>query len=311
MNTNPRRTLWAATLGVLLLASSGCEECRKCPEDKSTQVEDLSAQNTNLTAQLHVVTDYPQVPLIEFNCITGDFHRHFKIKPIASPLEIKPTEIMFTKTSYEDMMEDITCAGTAKTGVLIHYGLLADRHITMAFSPVCLDDPNGREEYSFDPTIAPIYRVVDKVLTRTEMTSAQWWSSGNPGALYKANVVVKRSTVATGFDPFLEGFDATGMVFQGADEIDKLIADNSLKATEHIEVVPTAEPTVRSGIYESNFQHGACFVTVGSKGRNLDNDPTTGFKSRGADLGSPCPPSCVLATFSVRGLAPRESCRLE
>ena len=77
---------------------------------------------------------------------------------------------------------------------------------------------------------------------------------------------------------------------------------------DRLKIHAIASPLVRTDTLEDDWFHDLAIAAANATAEYVNNDPRVSgspYANKAADLGSPCPPSCILARFYRYGLAPR------
>jgi len=204
-----------------------------------------------------------------------------------------------------------TPTGTYRTAVVVHYGLDGSNQLDLAFEVRCLNWDEANRTYAYTST-GSYYKISNEQLTEVPNGLSTW--KGNQGKKYADNVVIQRST-GSGWELFKAGHDVVSTVFPYELHLKDMITHNGLADGDFIHVMPGAEPTEwqhdgAGGINEYNYRQGLVWIPDPTKVSldGIDHGHGKEFMNKAADLGSACPPNCVVVTFPTKGLHRRPNC---
>ena len=244
----------------------------------------------------------------ELSCVEGEFGTHVHWGTSSTHVPLDTQVIRFTVESYVALRDARTCKGDSLLGLMVHYGADTSakaKRVSLAFSMVCLAQPDtiGQSGYRIHEPLYAIDANAKLAMANTTMGAWRSWM----GKRFQDSVVVDTKDDSV-FDQRYQGLDAH-MIFRCSD-IDTLIAHNQLAPTDHLELVPIAEPVSWDAHNRGeDFSMHLCLVAQMAGQRLIsDSAGTKTFEKRGSDLGSACPPTCVKAAFPDSGVAVRPGC---
>ncbi|HRD54097.1 MAG TPA: hypothetical protein PKY96_15770 [Flavobacteriales bacterium] len=261
-------------------------------------------------------TEHRHVPKGELACAQADFASHLhqgdsaNHVPIGLPaggIQVKCSALL----SALDAVEPCAASGPIERGLVVHFGLTANKEFDIRLQLLCLTYNDTTEEYQYGDS-KDCYRIKsDGSLEFQANGLAAWKTTGGGWHNYASQVMIKSDSQSgwTRINPATEPNSA----IHGEDAVRDLIAQNDLSEGE-LALVPIATPQYRallpdSTYEERGFHQGVAWVPVGIV---LDDSTYTGkpFQAKALDLGSPCPQSCPGQpfTFLGAGTAPRHAC---
>jgi hypothetical protein len=297
-----RLTLPLMTIALLLLA--GCETGAQKDRGTSPQLNPCDQHE-----RMDFLNDY--VTEREVYCAEEEFKKIVGHGTTTNPDPIVTPAITFSVESFRELKADFMPSCNDTSGLVIHYGFdITGKTLSLAFSAVCIDLKDDVGEYAIPET--PLY-VLDSnsKFIPAPQGSLTAWRAG-PGKAFQEQVVVDKYDHKRFQLIYADKF--AHMVYTFG-QVDSLIIDNQLIASDYVEVVPVAEPERWSTMDRgADFSMKTCLVAVDRTGRRLKNTPHAPgegkFKDRGSDLGSACPPLCDgWALFAKRGTDVRKNCK--
>lgn len=245
----------------------------------------------------------------ELGCVTREFKGQVHWGTPAAHDTIELRTLRFTVESYRIQAAELVCLPEQTPGLVVHFGADApNKTLSLAYSFVCMDlDSIDEGRYVLDDKIC--LTDANDELDGSNMTLADWRST--IGKTFQDNIVVDKYD----HDRFQYIYkDVDGHMVFKLRQIDDLIRDNALAATDHIEVVPIAEPlTWPKTDRGADFTMRVCLVALKGNVRQISDAPQGAgdgrFTKRGSDLGSACPPLCDVVAFASSGVEVRKSCQ--
>lgn len=254
----------------------------------------------------------PYIGASEFACVRDDFKARFKVGTVASPQPMALKPLRFPVEDLKSAVAGVTsCDGTgSQVGVVVHFGMDSTGRFDVALECICLNPISGTDPVIYQHGSADHHYII--VGDRLQLVSSpvDGWVRIN-GSRYADTVVVDRAT-ASGWDPYIRGYDVNAITFPWADELQLLIDENGLADNELLELVPIARPERRietdSTLMEYDYRQAICWLGVNVTLTDTEH-PGQVFKEKGVDMGSACPVVCPpLATFPLNGVQRRTGC---
>lgn len=297
------RTIALGALLLPVLLIPGCKECPECPPDRP------AGPSPGGTERI-IGTEYPVVCARELECAEADLPEHFVTA------SLKPSDLL-DRVHFIQLVElDRILSGIDRsiTGLKVHFGAEAGNgSVRLRYGVELVEIDRRKDSIFYD--VEPIDGMVFQVASNGTLTSpvdTVAWNRG-PRDVYMRNIKVFRTndSIPDSYpDKLRWDYDCSAYIFRMAD-VDSLINDNS--GCDRIKIRSIATPNVRrsDGLEDDWFHHVALVAATGSM-EYLNDDARTiedRFRNKALDLGSPCPPSCVLARFYRYGMAPRTNCQ--
>lgn len=253
----------------------------------------------------------------EIGCARGDFDTYFQVWKDDYPSQTTKLKSGFRSISTASLQEILGPAPDAeKTGIRIHFGLGGSANnyqLELALEVVQLD-PQGNERM--------FYEVVDNSntvwvlnsnpdLSPTAIGKTDWRDGQYKTYLTKMAVTRNKGGA---FHHMVDDFDHRAVTYRLKD-INDLLTDNNvpLGTVKYIKFSSIANPMTRGSTKEEDWRHWLALIALNSSkaellGTPAPDQPVNPYTMKALDLGSPCPPSCILAVFHTYGLAPRTGC---
>ena len=294
-----RTLIRSIALGALLLPMlliPGCKECPECPPEQVQKI-----------APPPFLIERSNVCQTEFNCMRPEFDRHFT----AGGTMLQRTDNLLQWAALTSLF-NATPPQDQEHGLRIHYGLSGSGPYTLelGLEPVHLQR-RVNMFYDVRPS-GNVYPLNPDGSLASAITEAAWRSGfGDP---YFSMVEVLRSHDDAAPDRLARDFDHGSYTFRMVDLVAQHVQNSE---PSHLRIYSIGDPIIRqSDTDEDDWRHVLAIVCA------TDNDPThillddnvdpgAPFRNKALDLGSPCPPSCVLARFYRYGMAPRSNCRCQ
>lgn len=300
---HPERLVGRSTLPGLLL----CFTLVACGGGTNPEVPTTST--TTDSAAIAITLPNSAVTAKELACVQKEYVEKVHWGTPASHSGLTAKVIRFTVASYNQLMNATNCGNNKKVGLMVHYGANAsEKALSFAYSVVCMElDGNNEGTYTMDSVIS----VIDSNdrLVAAPIGISQWRQT--VGKVFQENIVVDKYD-NNRFQYIYR--DTYGHITFTKEQVDDVIAHNALGGTDHVEVVPIAEPLVWPRTDRgADFTLRTCLVGQKDGIRRIDDvvQPAGAgvFAMRGSDLGSACPPLCDVVAFPSSGVAVRASCQ--
>ncbi len=253
----------------------------------------------------HALMEHPYVCKEEFLCMEPEFDKHFT----TGSGVIKDHDKLMEWGALESLFTTPAPTGT-EYGIRFHYGLSGSGpHILELGVEVVTLKPRTNMFYDVTPS-GTIYLLQAGGSLGTQYNEADW--DTNFGDLYFSQVKVKRAYDDANPDRVTKAYDHASYTFRRS-HLKSQHLQNGEPA--YLRIYSLGDPLIRKTDHEEDdWRHVLAIVSATSTSSSsvlLDNTDYGAdiFKSKALDLGSPCPPSCVVARFYRYGLAPRSKCK--
>jgi hypothetical protein len=263
-------------------------------------------------------TAFPIVCETEFKCAKTAFAAHFT-GPLSTDVLLKERKGLrwsALEKIVNDAMADNSLAFD-RVAVKIHYGL------TRTGTPpdYSYNLEYGLEVVKIEPRKQDIYWTVSLLEDKINLVkndgdldasfTRNSWKNGKKKSYFDHVRILRNGVSGQDWDELVETGDHEAYIFKWQD-LKKLHENND--SQEFLAIHSIAGPAIRTATLDDDWHHdlGICASSALNTGDLLsDKDHSEygkPYREKGADLGSPCPPSCVLARFYRYGLAPEEDC---
>jgi len=267
--------------------------------------------------RLAPTSEYKIVAKKEFSCIQKCFPHHFQAGTTTSRSTIEGAKRSLEAKALEKLVESFKTVHSIQAddvGVKFHYGLSVQDpgpspkyHLEYAVQLTVLKQ-RGNSAMYFDVSIPEdaLHPIGSSGKFGSAVQESDW--ATHQGSVYLQHVVIKRDQ-NDAWDELVSGSDHTSYLFKWND-IAALMSNNHTNAFLNLNAI--AGPAIRTKFLEDDWHHALSLCTSTALGdANAVDDVDYGsgsLRMRALDLGSPCPPSCVLAKFYRYGIAPAETC---
>lgn len=283
----------------------------------TTDRQKAFAENTEKML-LTPATEFPIVCKTEFNCAKSAFAAHFT-GPLSTDVLLKERKGL-KWSAVEKIVKDAMDANELvvdRVALKVHYGLTR----TGSSPDYFYNLEYGLEVVKIEPRKQDIYWTVsfleDKVnLVKNDgeldaSITRNSWKNGKKKSYFEHVRILRNGESGTDWDELVETGDHEAYIFKWQD-LKKLYENNG--SPGFLAIHSIAGPSIRTTTLDDDWHHdlGICASSALNTGDLLsDKDHTADgvpYREKGADLGSPCPPSCVLARFYRYGLVPEPNC---
>lgn len=295
------RTIALGALLLPVLLIPGCKECPECPPEQAEGSMKAFRGMRSLERR--------RVCKTELGCGLREWPRHFRTKAFRGV----PTGTVWPlKLSALDTIID--GMDLRYYGVKFHYGAVKELHgVELRYAMQLVRLTPRRDALHF-LEVAPVDTVVYPIKDGGHLDqpiSLTQWDNGQRTTYYDELEIGRMSkdqdTNGMAWDALVRDHDHGAYIFHLA-HIDSLLRAN--RGVNGLDMVAVAAPAVRvDGVLADDWSHDLVLVATIDSVQAID-DTTSGttYKNRGLDLGSPCPPSCVLASFRRYGTPPTKGC---
>ncbi|MBP6697728.1 MAG: hypothetical protein KA175_08930 [Flavobacteriales bacterium] len=261
--------------------------------------------------ELAPATEYPSVCSTEVRCAQKDFKGYFWAGSIAAPVALARTSEFLSWQALEDLVRTVAPAlENDRIGVKLHYGLSvsgADYNIELAAEVVKIDPRRDPLYYDVSTLEAKVHPIGPTGVFDPEQIKSAWEDAEQKRYLERVFVMRNRGGE---LDGLVKESDHLAYLLKWEDLV-ALHGNN--EGSTHLNIHCIAAPVIRAPGIEDDWHHDLLVISANHQGvERLTDTRAPGalpYLDKAADLGSPCPPSCVLARFYRYGLAPRTGCK--
>lgn len=284
----------------------------------TTEREQTIAEGTEIML-LTRATEFPIVCRTEFTCAKTAFAAHFT-GPLSTDVLLKERKGL-KWSAVETMVNDAMAAnGLAvdRVAVKVHYGLTR----TGSSPNYTYNLEYGLEVVKIEPRKQDMYWTVSELEDEVNLVkndgelddsfTRSSWTNGKGKSYFDHVRILRNGVSGTDRDELVRTSDHEAYTFKWQD-LKKLHENND--SPGFLAIHSIAGPSIRTATLDDDWHHdlgmsASSALNTGDllsdKDHSQDGVP---YKEKGADLGSPCPPSCVLARFYRYGLVPKPDCK--
>lgn len=254
-------------------------------------------------------TEHKEVCRREFTCVRADFMKHFDLKSGGTVYKFDADSTRQTM-DWSDLKDLADSVKTDDLGIRIHYGSRLNGNraaLVWALEPVELV-PVDDVFYEVAEKGDSLVLVSPNGKVRTLIHRKDW--TDGPLKHYLDNIRVKRTNSGS-FRSIRADYDHQSYTFRWSDIAD--LQDQNSATRLRINAISTPMTRAKEGTtwVEEDWRHEVALTALGNDDVDTIDDATYGasnLKAKALDLGSPCPPSCLLARYYRVGLAPEDTC---